>query len=115
MGESVKQRGPKPTREATRARAMIEAAIVDAHDESEQMTGWLTMLEEHLELPFETEVLGVHVRVEQIKLRDERSLVAQCRRANSRQLIDVLDLPMPTPRPAGAEWIEAYRQWRSGW
>jgi hypothetical protein len=33
---------------------MIEEATVDAYHESEQATGWLMMLEEHLELPFET-------------------------------------------------------------
>ena len=38
---------------------MIEEATVDAYDASEQATGWFTMLEEHVELPFETEVLGV--------------------------------------------------------
>jgi hypothetical protein len=24
------------------------------------------------------------------------------------------DLPLPSPRPAGAEWIEAYRRWSGG-
>jgi hypothetical protein len=33
---------------------MIEVATVDAHDESEQASGWFTVFEEHLELPFET-------------------------------------------------------------
>lgn len=27
------------------------------------------------------------------------------------QRIGVLDLPLPTPPPAGAQWIEAYRHW----
>ena len=51
--------------------AMIEEATVDAYDESEQTTGWFTMLEEHLELPFETTVLGAVVTVTRIDLRDE--------------------------------------------
>jgi hypothetical protein len=25
--------------------------------------------------------------------------------------IRVVDLPLPAPPPAGAEWIEAYRRW----
>jgi hypothetical protein len=25
--------------------------------------------------------------------------------------IPILDLPLPTPPPGGAEWIEAYRHW----
>ena len=24
-------------------------------------------------------------------------------------------LPLPVPRPAGWEWIEAYRRWARGW
>jgi hypothetical protein len=29
----------------------------------------------------------------------------------SEQAIGILDLPLPAPPPAGAEWIEAYRHW----
>ena len=36
------------------------------------------------------------------------------RRSGKRQAIPVLGLPLPTPRPAGAEWIEAYRYWARG-
>ncbi len=42
---------------------MIEEATVDAYGDSEQTTGWYTMLEEHLALPFETTMLGVTVQV----------------------------------------------------
>ena len=34
---------------------MIEATV-DAYDETEQVACWITMFENHLELPFETEV-----------------------------------------------------------
>lgn len=27
------------------------------------------------------------------------------------QAIPILDLPLPVPRPDGAEWIDAYRHW----
>jgi hypothetical protein len=33
------------------------------------------------------------------------------RAALLRQAIPILDLPLPTPPPDGAEWIEAYRHW----
>jgi hypothetical protein len=36
--------------------ALIEEATVDANDESEQKTGFYTMLEDHLTVPFTTEV-----------------------------------------------------------
>ncbi len=37
--------------------ALIEEATVDAYNESEQTTGFFTMLEEHLRVPFSTQVL----------------------------------------------------------
>jgi len=52
---------------------LVEEAIVDAYNESEQRCGLFTMIEDHLALPFETEVLGVPVTVERIDLnRGER-------------------------------------------
>ena len=38
---------------------MVEQATVDANGESEEVTGWFTMIEEHLSLPFETKILGI--------------------------------------------------------
>ena len=69
--------------------AMIEEATVDAYDESEQATGWFTMLEEHLELPFETTVLGTVVTVSSIDLRDYGQLNAICTRGRHRQAISL--------------------------
>ena len=97
-----------------RLAAMIEEATVDAYGESEQTTGWYTMLEEHLALPFDTTVLGAVVKVVRLDLRGENDIVAICARGRKRQSVRILDLPLPSPRPAGAEWIEAYRQWLKG-
>ena len=91
--------------------ALIEDAIADAYGDSEQRTGFFTMIEEHLALPFETEVLGTPVTVERIAMTDDEQLVAICRRGRSRQSVPLLDLPLPTPRPAGAEWIASHRHW----
>lgn len=65
----------------SRLAEMIEEATVDAYDESEQATGWFTMFEDHLELPFETKVLGAVVTVARIDLRDGGEIVAICTRA----------------------------------
>ncbi len=91
---------------------MIEAATVDAYGEAEQATGWLTMIEEHLDLPFQTTVLGTAVTVVSLDLRCDDQIVAICTRGRARQAISVLELPLPSPRPTGSEWIEAYRAWR---
>jgi hypothetical protein len=94
--------------------ALIEEAIIDAYGESEQRVGFLTMLEEHLAVPFATEILGTAVRVERVDLNDADEIVAICRRGRERQMIPLLNLPLPSPPPAGWEWIDAYRHWVRG-
>ncbi|MEU8372183.1 hypothetical protein AB0C22_03570 [Micromonospora sp. NPDC048894] len=90
--------------------AMIEEATVDAYGDDEQLTGLFTMIEEHLSVPFTTTVLGVEVTVRKINLTAD-TIVAVCARGQHRQRIDLLDLPLPTPTPDGAAWIDAYRHW----
>jgi hypothetical protein len=94
--------------------ALIEEAIVDAYGESEQRVGFFTMLEEHLAVPFMTEILGVPVQVDRIDLNDAEEIVAICRRGRHRQSIPIVDLPPPPLPPPGWEWIDAYRHWARG-
>jgi hypothetical protein len=94
--------------------AMVEEATVDSYGESEQVTGWFTMIEENLKLPFETRLLGMPVTVEWIDINQSEAIVAFCRRGKYRQSVPILDLPLPSPLPTGAEWIEAYRRWVGG-
>ncbi len=93
---------------------LIEEATVDAHDESEQTTGFYTMFEEYLALPFKTEVLSVEVTVERIDMTDDEHIVAVCVRGKSHQRIPITELPLPDPPPKGWEWIAAYRRWARG-
>jgi len=83
-------------RRITKARLaeMVEAATVDAYGELEQTTGWFTMIEENLAVPFETVVLGVPVTVERVELNASEQIVAICRRGRSRQGLSILDLPL---------------------
>ena len=97
-----------------RLKWLVEEAIVDAYNESEQRCGLFTMIEDRLALPFETQVLGVPVTVERVDLTEADEVVAICRHGRRRQRIAILDLPLPSPRPDGAEWIEAYRYWAHG-
>lgn len=73
--------------------------------------GFYTMLENDLKLPFDTEVLGVKVTVESIDFAGDDRLVAVCRKGAKRQRVSLMDLPLPSPPPEGAEWIAAYRHW----
>jgi hypothetical protein len=88
--------------------------LLDAYGASEQRVGLLTMLQEHLAVPFTTEILEVPVRVTRIDLNDADEIVAVSRRGQQRQMIPILNLPLPSPPPDGWEWIEAYRHWARG-
>ena len=101
---------PKPSKKLLDV--MVEEATVDAYNDEEQITGLFTMLEEHLALPFDTELLGISVTVAKIDLTAGHEIVAHCRRDAHKQAIPILDLPLPDPAPDGVEWIDAYRRWR---
>lgn len=118
----VTQRHTQRTRERTvrkplgkrRLEALIEEAPIDAYSESEQRVGFLTMLEDKLAFPFTTDILRAPVRVERVDLNDAEEIVAICRRGRQRQMISILNFPLPSPPPVGWKWIEAYRHWVRG-
>ena len=95
-------------------RKLIEDATVDAYNDSEQRVGFLTMIQENLQLPFKTYVLGIEVLVERVDMTTSEQIVAVCRNGRTRQRIAILDLPLPSPLPRGVEWIEAFRHWDRG-
>jgi hypothetical protein len=94
--------------------ALIAEATVDCYNESECVTGFYTMLVDNLAVPFQTVVLGVDVTVTDVDLMDEELITAVCTRGTATQRIPIVDLPLPTPPPEGAEWIDAYRRWAKG-
>lgn len=93
--------------------ALIEEAVVDAYDDEERRMGFFNALEENLEVPFETVVLGVPVEVTEITLNDAQEMVAVCSHGKHTQHIPLVDLPLPSPPPEGFAWIEAYRLFAS--
>jgi hypothetical protein len=101
--------------------APVEEATVDAYGDEEQLGGgdeeqlggFAVMIEDNLELPFETTVLGMTVTVQKI-IQTDSGIVADCVRDGHHQAISVLDLLLPEPPPEGAEWIAAYRHWAAG-
>jgi hypothetical protein len=92
--------------------ALIEEATVDCYNDEEQITSLFTMIDEHLTLPFQTSLLGMPATVTKVDLTINHQIVAICRHDAHKQTIPILDLPLPTPPPDGAEWIEAYRRWQ---
>ena len=90
---------------------LIEEATVDCYNESEEITGIFTMLEENLAVPFATRLLEVEVMVERVDQNAAGEIVAVCRHGRKRLRVPIIDLPLPEPKPKGAEWIDAYRRW----
>ncbi len=74
-----------PSLSKARLKELIEEAVVDAYTEEEQIVGFLTMIEEHLALPFSVKILGVEVEVEKVDMTLDSQIVAFCRRGNTRQ------------------------------
>ncbi|WP_405777837.1 hypothetical protein [Streptomyces sp. NBC_01538] len=70
--------------------ALIEEATVDAYGEDEQLTGFFTMIEESLAVPFTTTVLGVEVSVVGVDLAEDGRVVARCARGSVRQSIGII-------------------------
>ncbi|MFG3024793.1 hypothetical protein ACGFZQ_40865 [Streptomyces sp. NPDC048254] len=58
--------------------ALIEEATIDAYGEDEQLTGFFTMIEEYLAVPFTTTVLGVDVSVVGVDLAEDGCVIARC-------------------------------------
>ena len=61
-----------------------------------------------------TPILGVEASVAAIEMDEFGRIKAVCERNGEQQRIDLLDLPLPSPPPQGAEWIAAYRRWLEG-
>ncbi|MFI2709294.1 hypothetical protein ACH495_04070 [Micromonospora sp. NPDC018662] len=90
--------------------AMIEEATLDTDDYEDERGGLFAIIEERLAVPFTTNVLGVEVTVRKVELTAD-NIAAVCVRGRHRQRVGLLDLPLPTPAPDGAAWIDAYRRW----
>jgi Calcium binding len=93
---------------------LIEEATVDCYDEEEQASGFFAIIDDNLALPFMTPILGVEASVAAVVMDDAGRIKAVCERNGEQQRIDLIDLPLPSPLPSGAEWIAAYRRWVEG-
>ena len=57
--------------------ALVEEATVDAYGDDEQLGGFAVMIEDNLEVPFETTILGVTVTVQKVT-QTESGIVGLC-------------------------------------
>ena len=111
-GEPTRKKTALPRLSRRKLEAMLEEALVDCYGEGEEASALFTMIEDRLAIPFETMVLGVPVTVTGVDLLASGEIVAICARGRDRQSIRILDLSLPSPPPAGVEWLAVYRYWR---
>jgi hypothetical protein len=98
------ERSRLPAISPRRLTEMVEETTVDCHDASVQLAGLFTMMEEHLEAPFETTVLGVTVTVERIDLDLGEQIIAVCRRGRHGQSLPILGPPArASPERSGVD------------
>ncbi len=96
-------------------RRLIEEALVDAYGEDEQHGAFLVMFEEHVKCPFTALVVGEEVEVRGFHWEGApQEIVAVCRRKGRNHRVNVTALHFTAGRPAGAEWLDAYRAWLKG-
>jgi len=94
-----------------RIRALIKQALVDAYGEEEQRTGFLTMLEEYLAVPFHAEYSAFPSRSSKSSSRTMRKSSRSAAGAVAADESRFSTCHCRDQVPAGAEWIEAYRAW----
>ena len=117
MARGIARRFKTPEKKSTlrvpaaKLEEMVEEAVIDAYGDDEQRVGLASVIEDNLSVPFETQVLGVDVKVVKITQNRLGEIVAICTRGKYKQVIPVSELPLPDPPPEGWEWIEAYRYW----
>jgi hypothetical protein len=81
---------------------LVEEAIVDCYNESEQVTGLYTMIEDNLAVPFETTVLGVPVSVVRVQLTMTATPRSAYAREPSRSLLSWRSMTRSGRRPPGS-------------
>jgi hypothetical protein len=77
--------------------ALIEEITVDCYGEDEELTGFLTYLEDALERPVEASVVGVPVTIVGVDCPAGalRGFVARCRRDGAEYEVSLLDVVLP--------------------
>jgi len=106
----TKRKKPDP-----RIRRLVGEAVVDAYDDTEQETGFLTMMEDSLPFPFKALVVGEEVDVTGVDFGPGgRGVEALCERNGKTYRVGVLALEWSGRPPSGAEWLEAYAAWLEG-
>jgi hypothetical protein len=91
---------------------MVEDATVDCHDMSEEIAGFLAMLQENTDMPFDAQVVGCDVKVIDFAM-DNNRVLAKVTRDNSTFRVDLRDVAVEARQ--SQEWVATYQRWRKEW
>lgn len=89
---------------------LIEEATVDCYDQEECRIGFLTLMQDNLQTPFEATLKGRKVTVVDID-GDDRVIKTVIKHGGKSYPVDILDLEVDDSVVGGGEWITAYRKW----
>jgi hypothetical protein len=117
MGMTIRRKTSRPTTahapdsfSDVELDALIDEALTDAYDESEQICGFACVIEDNVSFPFSTTLLGMPVTVTGVGNTHDM-VFAIVRRANHTQKIPLQELPLPNPLPEGGKYLVAFRRW----
>ena|SRR5213593_4665964 len=102
------------TLDERQVREAFEDAVVDAHDEYEQHSGLLTMIENEVKFPFSARVLGELITVVSMEWPedDEFGLDFVCERNGEQHRVGARSVDLVPPFPDGHLYIAAYLDWK---
>jgi hypothetical protein len=90
---------------------LIEQAAVDTDNEEGVAMGLCYAMQEHVKFPFSGRVVGEEVTVQGVEEGEGTEVVALCQRKGRTYRVRLDDVRI-RDRPKGAEWIDAYFQFR---
>jgi hypothetical protein len=88
-----------------------ELATVDAYNEDEQASGWLTCLEEVFDGVEEVKLAGDVVKLEGFDLKGY-TIVAVCGKNRKKLMVTLDSIELIGPTRAQALWREAWLRWQ---
>lgn len=90
---------------------MIAEAAIDCDNEEQVAMGLCYLIQEHVKFPFAGKVVGEEVTVEGVEEGEGTEVVALCQRKGRTYRVRLDDVRI-RDRPKGAEWFDAYFQFR---
>jgi hypothetical protein len=113
-GNSATLNKPASRPNRGKLRALIDQAIHDSVDESDEHAGLLSMIREEVACPFPARVDGKDVECIRFDWPSKGyglNAVCNCKDKGNTLVVDISKLEWTEPRPQGYEWIEAYFAW----